>query len=78
MKTMKMMLAGLFIFTLSLGVFAQGPPNPPDTHGTNDNEPPGGDAPLTGELILFSIVGLAYTGIKIYKTKKTKALEQLH
>jgi len=66
-----MILAGLFVFTLSLGVFGQ--PPPPNEHNLDDNQ----DAPLNGELIFFSLVGLAYTGIKIYKTKKMKALDQL-
>jgi len=76
MKTLKLIFAGLLVFTLSPGVFAQ-PPNPPDSHQQNNNQSGGGGAPLHGELILFVGIGLAWGGIKVYKIRKAGNLKEL-
>ena len=54
MKKLRLIFAGLFVFTLSLGLFAQDPPDPPDTgHGQSGDQDPGGQAPIGGGLILL-------------------------
>ena len=65
MKNIKTTLTGLFVFALSLGVFGQ--PPPPNEHGLNDNQ----DGPLTGALIIFTLIGAGYGGLKIYKIRKS-------
>ncbi|HEY9115181.1 MAG TPA: hypothetical protein VIN10_10810 [Bacteroidales bacterium] len=75
MKTFKILLAGLFFLFLSLGVIAQGPPNPPDGgHGSNDNQPPGGGAALSGGIFLLLTLGAGYGGKKVYDLKKKKEM----
>lgn len=44
------------------------PPAPPDGHGLNGNQGPGGMAPIDGGIIFMLLSSVFYGGIKIYKS----------
>jgi len=76
MKKFRLIFAGLFVFTLSLGLFAQDPPDPPGSgHGQSGDQNPGGQAPLGGGLLLLLSLGTAYGGKKVYELKKTQQVK---
>jgi len=70
MKTIKLIITGIFISVLSFGVMAQGPPDPPDGHGSDQDEEPGGNAPLSGGVYVLLGLGLVYGGKRIYELRK--------
>jgi len=71
MKKLRLIFAGLFVFTLSLGLLAQDPPDPPDTgHGQSGDQDPGGNAPIGSGLLILLGMSAAYGGRKVYKLKK--------
>lgn len=74
MKTVKLIIAGIFFLFLSLGVFAQGPPPPPDDHGSEVDDEVGGGAPISGGVFMLLALGAGYGGKKIYDLKKKKKL----
>jgi len=70
MKKLKLIITGLFLLTLSLGALSQGPPDPPDEHGSNEDQAPGGTAPIgTGTILLLGL-GAFYGGKKVYNLRK--------
>ncbi|MCF6170255.1 MAG: hypothetical protein L3J31_03160 [Bacteroidales bacterium] len=69
MKKIKYILSGIFILTLSAGLMAQGPPNPPGGHGGTGDEVPGGNAPVGTGLFLLLGMGAVYGGRKVFKLK---------
>ena len=68
MKKIKIILAGLFILFLSAGIMAQQtePPDPPGGHGSGNDQPPGGSAPVGNGLFVLLGLGIAYGGGKTY------------
>lgn len=72
MKTKAILaLTLLTIFCFPLNSLAQ--PLPPEEHNnTNDQNPPGGGAPIAGGIGEFVILSLAYGGYKIVNTRKEK------
>jgi len=68
MKKIKFILTGLFILFLSIGIMAQGPPDPPGEHG-GDGDVPGGNAPIGGGIFILLGLGAAYGGKKVYNLK---------
>ena len=61
----------LFFAALFVAV-AQEPPPPPDTHGSTEDAPAGGGAPIGSGLIVLLSLGAAYGGRKIYDWKKSE------
>ncbi|MDP1622689.1 MAG: hypothetical protein Q8M08_10175 [Bacteroidales bacterium] len=61
-------LGGVFTSDLSADPPSNPPPPPGGGHGAGSNQPPAG-APLDGGLGILFILGTAYAGIKIYKSK---------
>ena len=49
-----------------------GPPQPPGGHGSQQNQSPGGGAPIGSGLGILLTLGLAYGGRKTYKVWKEK------
>ena len=75
-KTIKLIIAAIFLFALSFGLQAQdNPPDPPD-HGETGDQDPGGNAPLSGGTIILLGLGLAYGGKRVYELR-TKKEEEL-
>jgi hypothetical protein len=70
MKTIKLIITAAFFLLFSLGVLAQGPPNPPDGHGGDQDEGPGGGAPIGSGLVIMTILTAAYGGKKAYSLKR--------
>lgn len=70
MKKLKLIIAGLFFTTLSLGLLAQDPPEPPGEHGSNQDLPPGGTAPVGAGTLLLIGLGAAYGGKRLYDLRK--------
>lgn len=66
MKTIKLIITGIFFFFLTNGVLAQGPPDPPDGHGSDQDEQPGGNAPISGGITILLTLGALYGGKKVY------------
>lgn len=71
MKKLKLILAGIFLLFLSFGVLAQDPPDPPDGHGEEGDQDPGGQAPIGAGILLLIGLGAAYGGKKVYDLKKS-------
>ena len=67
MKTIKLIITGVFFFILSFSIQAQ--PDPPP-HGEETDQEPGGNAPLSGGLFILIGLGVAYGGKKVYNLKK--------
>lgn len=75
MKSIKLILAGIFILFLSVETMAQsGPPDPPPDHGSDEDQLPAG-APLGGGLFVLLTTGLAYGGKKVYSLMKGNKTE---
>jgi hypothetical protein len=70
MKKLKFIIAGLFVITLSLGVLAQDPPDPPGEHGNTEDQAPGGTAPIGAGTLLLIGLGAAYGGKRVYDLRK--------
>ena len=66
MKTIKLIITGIFVLFLSLGMLAQNPPDPPDGHGSDQDEEPGGNAPISGGITILLTLGALYGGKKVY------------
>jgi len=75
MKTIKLIVTGIFLMFLSFGLFAQSsdPPDPPGSHGS-DQDQPGGQAPLSGGMILLLGLGAVYGIKRVYILKKTDSI----
>ena len=74
MKNIKLILAGVFILSLSFGMMAQtNPPDPPGEHGSDEDQQ--GRAPISGGLIILLTAGLAYGGKKVYSFIKENEAE---
>lgn len=72
MKKLKLILAGLFVFALSAGIFAQGPPEPPG-HGETTDQEPGGAAPVGAGTLLLIGLSAIYGGKRLYDLKRKEA-----
>jgi len=70
MKTIKLIITGIFFFFLTNGIMAQNPPDPPDGHGSDQDEEPGGNAPLSGGVFILLGLGAAYGGKKVFDLRK--------
>lgn len=70
MKTIKLIFTGLFLVILSLGVNAQ-VPDPPADHGSNQDQAPGGTAPIGAGTLLLIGLGAVYGGKRIYELRKS-------
>ena len=71
MKKIKIILAGIFLLFLSFGVMAQGPPDPPDGHGEEGDQDPGGQAPIGACTLILIGLGAVYGGKRVYDLKKS-------
>ncbi len=71
MKNFKIILASLFLIFMSFGVLAQDPPDPPDGHGEETDQDPGGQAPIGAGTLLLIGLGAAYGGKKVYDLRKS-------
>ena len=69
MKTIKFIFSVLAVFIFSIGVMAQ-PPDPPGGHGSDDDELPGGDAPIGGGTFVLMGLAVAYGGKKVFNLLK--------
>ena len=69
MKKLRLMIAGLFVFGLSLGLLADNPPDPPGEHGTDEDQP-GGEAPIGAGTLLLIGLSAVYGGKKVYNLNK--------
>ena len=70
MKTIKQIITGAFFLLFSLGVLAQGPPNPPDGHGETGDQEAGGGAPIGSGLVIMTVLSAAYGGKKAFDNKR--------
>ena len=70
MHKIRLVLAGLFFLFFSWGMMAQNPPDPPDGHGDEGDQPPGGDAPVGAGVYLLVVLGAAYGAGKVFVMKK--------
>jgi uncharacterized membrane protein len=63
----------LAIVLLTLNPFpkhADGQPPIPQEHGNDTNLPPGGGAPVGSGLLILTLLGAGYAGLKIRRTEK--------
>lgn len=70
MKISKLILTVLLSIVFSLSMLAQGPPDPPDGHGENDDQQPGGNAPISSGVFILLSLGAAYGGRKLYQLRE--------
>jgi hypothetical protein len=74
MKTIKLIVTGIFLLMLSFGLQAQ--PDPPGGgHGSGEDQGPGGGAPVGSGLVIMTILTAAYGGKKAYNLKRKTELE---
>lgn len=67
-KTLIILILIMGFSISSLMLMAQDPPPPPsEGHGQNDNQLPGGGAPLTGGIGILLLLCSAYGGYKIFR-----------
>ncbi len=68
----KFIITALFILFLSAGIMAQvtEPPDPPGEHGSGDDQPPGGSAPIGGGVFILLGLGVAYGSKKVFDLRK--------
>lgn len=66
MKTIKLIITGFFCLILSMNLFAQGPPDPPGGHGSDEDEQPGGNAHLSGGITILLTLTALYCSKKVY------------
>jgi hypothetical protein len=63
---LSMIVCFILLPLLSVNVFSQSPPYPPNFHGSAYNPPPpAGGSPLDGGISMLLILGAAYGGRKI-------------
>ena len=60
------------VFLIPLSLSADPPPTMPGNHGTSNDQPPGGSAPIGSGLVLFITLSAAYGSKKVYGFKETK------
>ncbi len=70
MKTLKLIITGIFLTIVPLSIFAQGGPPDPPGHGETIDQPSGGNAPIGGGLFILMGLGVAYGGKKFYNNRK--------
>lgn len=76
MKKLKTILTLIIFFVFSLSFYAQtGPPDPPDGHGDEDDNPPGGDAPVGAGILFLLGLGATYGARKVYVLKRAEEAE---
>lgn len=65
------MLLAIMLFTINpFPKHADGQPPAPQVHGNNTNQPPGGGAPVGSGLLLLTLLGAGYAGVKIRRAEK--------
>jgi hypothetical protein len=74
-QLIKLLLTGFLSLTLSIGLLAQDPPDPPEEHGSGDDEQPGGNAPLGAGVYLLLGLGAAYGASKFHLLKRAEEAE---
>jgi len=75
-RKIKVIFTIVFLFFIVSGIMAQDPPPPPDGgHGQTGDQNPGGNAPISGGLILLLGLGAAYGGKKVYEIRKTRQVK---
>lgn len=70
MKVIKIITSGIFTLLLSFTLSAQNPPDPPDEHGSDEDQP-GGDAPVGSAQMLLLGFAAVYGSRKVYFLKTT-------
>lgn len=68
MKSIKYLITGIILIVAIS--FSYGQPNPPDDHGSSDNQGPGGNAPIASGITILLTLGAAYGGRKTYQLLK--------
>ena len=82
MKNIKTIFAiSILILTVTFysnTVFASDPPDPPiGGHGSDDDLPPGGDAPIGGGTFILVGLAVAYGGRKVFNQSKKPIIKNL-
>jgi hypothetical protein len=74
MKKAKLIFTVIFLLFNTLVMLAQNPPNPPDVHGGNNDQGPGGNAAVASGTVILIGLGVLYGGKRFYdlrnRTKK--------
>ena len=68
-KFARLVAFGLFMLFLTPNIIGQ-PPNPPQEHGSGNDQNPGGGANLGSGLILLIGLGSVYAGTKVFDFRK--------
>ena len=68
-KFARLVAFGLFMLFLTPETIGQ-PPNPPQEHGSGNDQSPGGGANLGSGLILLIGLGSVYAGTKVFDFRK--------
>lgn len=64
-KFVKISVLILFFFAINPSYSQADPPGMPGSYGSNDDQVPGGGAPIGGGLIILLSMGAAYASTKI-------------
>lgn len=76
-KFIKALLIPAVILLFQVAVFSQSAPPPPPGvgHGSHDNQPPGGGAPIGAGIGILMLMAAGYGAKKIYDLRKLEASE---
>ena len=72
MKKAKIIFTGIYLLINTFVMLSQNPPNPPDVHGGNNDQGPGGNAAVASGTVILIGLGVLYGGKKIYDLKNRK------
>ncbi len=75
MKIVKSIFTLIIILLFSIGVSAQNPPDPPGGHGEENDQEPGGSAPVDGGVFMLLGLGALYAGKKVYELKTAEEVD---
>ena len=70
MNKVKLIITGILCFFISWATLAQDPPEPPDSHGGNQDQGPGGSAPIASGTILLIGMGAIYGAKKLIDSRQ--------
>jgi len=71
----KILIISFFLLIFQFALVAQPPPPPSGAGASGNSNVPGGNAPIGSGLLILTLLGAAYGGIKVYQINIAKINE---